>query len=159
MMLRILKDISFYLFKEERDPESLTAFKIDCHHNYCTIENHFGQNVWITRKGAVSAKEGEYGIIPGSMGAKSFIVRGKGNIRSFSSCSHGAGRSMSRKKAKELFSVEDLAQQTQGVECRKDEGVIDEIPAAYKNIEDVMKQQSDLVDVVFELKQIMCIKG
>ena len=159
MMLRILKDISFYLFKEERDPESLTAFKVDCHHNYCTIENHFGQNVWITRKGAVSAKEGEYGIIPGSMGAKSFIVRGKGNIRSFSSCSHGAGRAMSRKKAKELFSVEDLAQQTQGVECRKDEGVIDEIPAAYKNIEDVMKQQSDLVDVVFELKQIMCIKG
>ena len=159
MMLRILKDISFYLFKEERDPESLTTLKIDCHHNYCTIENHFGQNVWITRKGAVSAKEGEYGIIPGSMGAKSFIVKGKGNILSFSSCSHGAGRAMSRKKAKELFSVEDLAQQTQGVECRKDEGVIDEIPAAYKNIEDVMKQQSDLVDVLFELKQIMCIKG
>ncbi len=134
-------------------------FIVDCHHNYTAIENHFGKNVYVTRKGAVSAKEGEWGIIPGSMGTKSYIVQGKGNNDSFCSCSHGAGRRMSRTKAKELFTLEDFAQQTNGVECRKDSDVIDEIPSAYKDIDVVMENQSDLVDPVFELKQILCIKG
>lgn len=143
------------------DPADLlkTLFWVDCHHNYTQIENHFGHNVYVTRKGAVSAKEGEFGIIPGSMGAKSFIVKGKGNADSFSSCSHGAGRRMSRTKAKAQFTVEDLAKQTAGVECRKDADVIDEIPSAYKSIEEVMENQTDLVDVIFELKQLICIKG
>lgn len=132
---------------------------INCHHNYVQKENHYDKNVWITRKGAVSAREGQLGIIPGSMGAKSFIVRGKGNTESFCSCSHGAGRKMSRNKAKELFTIDDHIKATLGVECRKDDGVIDETPMAYKNIDDVMKSQEDLVEVVAELKQILCIKG
>ncbi|PYP87793.1 MAG: RNA-splicing ligase RtcB [Blastocatellia bacterium AA13] len=132
---------------------------VNCHHNYASLEEHFGDRVWITRKGAVSARAGELGIIPGSMGAKSFIVRGKGNADSYSSCSHGAGRTMSRGAAKRQFSLDDLAVQTAGVECRKDAGVIDEIPAAYKNIDDVMTAQSDLVDIVHTLKQVLCVKG
>lgn len=132
---------------------------VNCHHNYANREEHFGEVIWLTRKGAVSAKAGELGIIPGSMGAKSFIVRGKGNPDSFSSCSHGAGRRMSRTKAKENFTLEDVAEQTAGVECRKDAGVIDEIPGAYKNIDAVMAAQSDLVEIVHTLKQILCIKG
>ena len=131
----------------------------NCHHNYARVEEHFGENVWITRKGAVSARRGEMGIIPGSMGAKSFIVRGKGNAESYCSCSHGAGRRMSRTAARKMFSREDLAKQTAGVECRKDEGVIDEIPASYKDIDAVMAAQSDLVEVVATLKQILCVKG
>ena len=131
----------------------------NCHHNYARVEEHFGENVWITRKGAVSARRGELGIIPGSMGAKSFIVRGKGNADAYCSCSHGAGRRMSRSAAKRTFSREDVVKQTAGVECRKDEGVIDEIPAAYKDIEEVMAAQSDLVEVVATLKQILCVKG
>jgi tRNA-splicing ligase RtcB (3'-phosphate/5'-hydroxy nucleic acid ligase) len=132
---------------------------INCHHNYVQKETHFGQEVYVTRKGAVSAKVGELGIIPGSMGAKSFIVRGKGNPESFNSCSHGAGRSMSRTKAKKLFTVEDQIRATEGVECRKDAEVIDEIPMAYKDIDAVMAAQSDLVEVVYTLKQIVCVKG
>jgi tRNA-splicing ligase RtcB len=132
---------------------------INCHHNYATIENHFGQNVWITRKGAVRAREGDLGIIPGSMGAKSFIVKGKGNKQSFCSCSHGAGRKMSRNEAKKFYTIEDLKKQTENVECRKDDGVLDEIPSAYKDIDEVMNNQTDLVEVVAQLKQIMCIKG
>lgn len=132
---------------------------VNCHHNYVAHENHFGANVYVTRKGAIRAREGEYGIIPGSMGAKSFIVRGKGNKDSFCSCSHGAGRKMSRTEAGKRFTAKDLEQQTAGVVCRKDTGVIDEIPGAYKNIDDVMNNQLDLVDVVHTLKQIMCIKG
>ena len=132
---------------------------VNCHHNYIAMENHFGENVWVTRKGAVRAREGDLGIIPGSMGAKSFIVRGKGNPQSFHSCSHGAGRVMSRSAAKRQFSVEDHEKATEGVECRKDEGVIDETPAAYKDIESVMAAQSDLVEVVHTLKQIVCVKG
>ena len=132
---------------------------VNCHHNYASLEEHFGERLWITRKGAVSARAGELGIIPGSMGARSFIVRGKGNVDSYSSCSHGAGRKMSRGAAKRQFSLDDLAQQTDGVECRKDAGVIDEIPAAYKNIDEVMTAQSDLVDVVHTLKQVLCVKG
>nr|WP_315488251.1 RtcB family protein [uncultured Rhodoferax sp.] len=132
---------------------------VNCHHNYVQKETHFGQDVFVTRKGAVSAKAGELGIIPGSMGAKSFIVRGKGNADSFNSCSHGAGRTMSRTKAKKLFTVQDQIDATAGVECRKDADVIDEIPMAYKDIDAVMLAQSDLVEVVYTLKQVVCVKG
>lgn len=132
---------------------------INCHHNYTTRENHFGENVWITRKGAVNASKGTLGIIPGSMGARSFIVRGLGNLESFNSCSHGAGRVMSRTQAKKVVSLEEHIEDTKGVECRKDIDVIDETPKAYKNIEDVMKSQEDLVEIVYELKQILCVKG
>lgn len=159
MMLRILKDISHHMYGEERPASELTTFRVDCHHNYCSMENHFGSNVWVTRKGAVSAKAGEFGIIPGSMGTKSYIVKGLGATESFHSCSHGAGRRMSRTKAHATFTLDDLKYQTEGVECRKDAGVIDEIPAAYKDIDVVMSNQSDLVEVVHELKQILCIKG
>lgn len=132
---------------------------INCHHNYVQKETHFGQEVYLTRKGAVSAKKGQLGIIPGSMGAKSYIVRGKGNPDSFDSCSHGAGRVMSRTQAKKRFTVEDQVHATEGVECRKDKDVIDEIPMAYKNIDKVMEAQSDLVEVVYTLKQVVCVKG
>jgi len=132
---------------------------INCHHNYVEREYHFGKNVWLTRKGAVRAREGELGIIPGSMGARSYIVRGKGNPESFHSCSHGAGRKMSRTQAKKCFTVHDHALATEGVECRKDAGVIDETPAAYKDIDAVMAAQSDLVEVVHTLKQVVCVKG
>lgn len=132
---------------------------INCHHNYVERENHFGENLWITRKGAIRAREGDLGIIPGSMGQRSYIVRGKGNPESYCSCSHGAGRRMSRSQARKTFSVEDLIAQTEGVECRKDAAVLDEIPGAYKNIDEVMAQQQDLVEVVHTLKQVLCVKG
>lgn len=132
---------------------------VNCHHNYVSWERHFGENVMLTRKGAVDAHEGVLGIIPGSMGAKSFIVRGKGNRESFSSCSHGAGRSMSRGEARKRFTLEDHAAATVGVECRKDADVIDETPAAYKSIDAVMTAQDDLVDIVHTLKQVVCVKG
>ena len=132
---------------------------INCHHNYVAREQHFGENLFITRKGAISAREGELGIIPGSMGARSFIVRGLGNAQSFHSCSHGAGRRMSRTEAKRRFSRFDLIAQTEGVECRKDPGVIDEIPGAYKDIDEVMAHQTDLVEIVHTLKQVLCVKG
>lgn len=132
---------------------------VNCHHNYAEMEHHYGQNVWVTRKGAVRAREGDLGIIPGSMGAQSFIVEGLGNPESFDSCSHGAGRKMSRKEAKRRFTVTDLEEQTQGVECRKDSGVVDEIPSAYKDINEVMANQIDLVKVVAKLHQIICVKG
>jgi len=132
---------------------------VNCHHNYVSKERHFGKDVLLTRKGAVSAKEGELGIIPGSMGARSYIVRGKGNRESFCSCSHGAGRRMSRNKAREKYSIEDHIKATEGVECRKDEGVVDETPMAYKDIDAVMAAQSDLVDIVHTLKQVLCVKG
>lgn len=138
---------------------SVTDMAVNCHHNYATKENHFGANIWVTRKGAVRARSGDLGIIPGSMGAKSFIVRGKGNKDSFHSCSHGAGRKMSRTKARSMFTPEDLATQTQGVECKKDVSVIDEIPSAYKDIDEVMKNQVDLVDIVHTLRQVVCVKG
>ena len=132
---------------------------VNCHHNYVQKEEHFGEQVFVTRKGAVSAAKGEYGIIPGSMGARSFIVKGKGNPNSFHSCSHGAGRVMSRTQAKRSFSVDDHVRATAGVECRKDEGVIDETPMAYKDIDAVMRAQGDLVDIVATLKQVVCVKG
>ncbi|CAM3802862.1 RNA-splicing ligase RtcB [Vibrio aerogenes CECT 7868] len=132
---------------------------VNCHHNYISREHHFGKDCYVTRKGAVRAEKGELGIIPGSMGARSFIVRGLGNPESFNSCSHGAGRVMSRTKAKKVFNIQDQIAATEGVECRKDEAVIDEIPHAYKNIDQVMAAQRDLVEVVHTLKQVVCVKG
>jgi tRNA-splicing ligase RtcB len=132
---------------------------VNCHHNYVTMEHHYGADVFVTRKGAIRAREGDLGIIPGSMGARSFIVRGKGNSESFCSCSHGAGRKMSRTAAEKTFTEADLVRQTAGVICRKDKGVIDEIPGAYKDIDTVMANQADLVDVLHTLKQIVCVKG
>jgi len=132
---------------------------VNCHHNYVAREHHFGKNVFITRKGAVRAAEGVMGIIPGSMGAKSFIVRGKGNLESFCSCSHGAGRVMSRTEAKRRFTIADHIADTAGVECRKDADVIDETPKAYKDIDAVMAAQADLVEIVHTLRQIVCVKG
>ena len=140
-------------------PFQMTKEAINCHHNYVSRENHFGKDLLITRKGAIRAGQDELGIIPGSMGARSYIVKGKANPESFCSCSHGAGRKMSRNKAKLLFSQDDLIQQTQGIECRKDAGVIDEIPSAYKDIDQVMANQSDLIEIIHTLKQILCIKG
>ena len=132
---------------------------VSCHHNYVAWENHYGENVLVTRKGAVRAREGDMGIIPGSMGARSYIVRGKGNPESFMSCSHGAGRAMSRTEAKKRFSVDDHVKATAGVECRKDADVIDETPMAYKSIDAVMEAQKDLVEVVHTLRQVVCVKG
>lgn len=154
MMQLILEAITPHL-----PPFKLEGEAINCHHNYVAVEQHFGEKLFITRKGAISARAGQLGIIPGSMGAKSFIVRGKGNPESFCSCSHGAGRRMSRTAAKKTFTREDLAVQTQGVECRKDGGVLDEIPGAYKDIDAVMANQVDLVEVVHTLKQVVCVKG
>ena len=140
-------------------PFTVTTEAINCHHNYVAEETHFGAHVLVTRKGAIRARAGDLGIIPGSMGARSYIVRGKGNVDSFSSCAHGAGRRMSRTQAKKCFDTGDLETQTKGVECRKDKGVIDEIPGAYKDIDAVMENQTDLVDVVHTLKQVVCVKG
>ncbi len=147
-----------------RSTGQLPAFEarveaVNCHHNYISREHHFGKNVFVTRKGAVRAQLGEMGIIPGSMGARSFIVRGKGNADAFHSCSHGAGRAMSRTAAKKKFTLADHEEATRGIECRKDEDVIDETPAAYKPIDDVMKAQADLVDIVHTLRQVVCVKG
>ena len=132
---------------------------VNCHHNYVARERHYGREVWVTRKGAVRAAEGLLGIIPGSMGAKSFIVRGKGNPESFCSCSHGAGRVVSRTEAHRRFTLDDHLRDTAGVECRKDAGVLDETPKAYKDIDAVMAAQADLVEVVHTLRQVVCVKG
>ena len=132
---------------------------VNCHHNYVEREHHYGKDVWVTRKGAIRARAGDLGIIPGSMGAKSYIVRGKGSEESFQSCAHGAGRRMSRTQAQKSFTPQDLVEQTRGVVCRKDRGVIDEIPGAYKSIDEVMENQSDLVEVAHTLKQVICVKG
>jgi tRNA-splicing ligase RtcB len=137
----------------------LGEMAVNCHHNYVEREEHFGENVFVTRKGAVRARQGDLGIIPGSMGARSYIVRGKGEAEAFHSCSHGAGRTMSRGEAKRRFSVEDHVKATEGIECRKDEGVIDETPMAYKPIDKVMEAQADLVETVHELRQVVCVKG
>jgi tRNA-splicing ligase RtcB (3'-phosphate/5'-hydroxy nucleic acid ligase) len=140
-------------------PFELGEIAVNCHHNYVAKEHHFGRDVFVTRKGAVRARLGDLGIIPGSMGARSFIVRGKGEAQAFHSCSHGAGRAMSRGEAKRRFTVADHVKATEGVECRKDEHVIDETPMAYKPIDKVMEAQSDLVEVVHELRQVVCVKG
>jgi tRNA-splicing ligase RtcB len=146
------------LRKTWNDLETLDV-AVNCHHNYVEREEHFGERVWLTRKGAVRARKGELGIIPGSMGARSFIVRGLGNPESFESCSHGAGRAMSRTAAKERFTLEEHIAATAHVECRKDTGVIDETPMAYKDIDAVMAAQADLVEVVHTLRQVVCVKG
>lgn len=160
---RINREIMLYRVKQvlaKHFPAfAVTEEAVNCHHNYVTRESIGGTNLLITRKGAVRARKGDLGIIPGSMGAKSFIVRGLGNEESFCSCSHGAGRVMSRTEAKKLITIEDHIKATEGVECRKDEGVIDESPAAYKDIDAVMAAQKDLVEIVYTLKQVLCIKG
>lgn len=153
---RILHKISSIM---KLDQSCVVKQSINCHHNYAAKENHYGENVLVTRKGAVRAREGELGIIPGSMGTRSYIVRGLGNATSFHSCSHGAGRRMSRTEARRRYTIDDLVSQTAGVNCRKDEGVLDEIPGAYKDIDVVMDNQKDLVEIVAELKQFVCIKG
>ncbi|WP_328707166.1 RtcB family protein [Citreicoccus inhibens] len=143
----------------ELPPFELSESAVNCHHNYISREHHFGKNCFVTRKGAVRARAGDLGIIPGSMGARSYIVRGKGNADAFESCSHGAGRAMSREAAKKRFTLDDHAKATAGVECRKDVDVIDETPGAYKSIDAVMAAQADLVEVVHTLKQVVCVKG
>ncbi len=165
MMKRLIRSFN-RMFGSDLDIESKTKGQstktdvvVNCHHNYVAIEEHFGDKVYVTRKGAINAEEGRYGIIPGSMGAKSFIIKGQGNPQSFNSCSHGAGRKMSRTRAKAKYTIDDLKKQTAGVECRKDKGVVDEIPGAYKDIEEVMRAQNDLVEIVAELKQVICVKG
>ncbi|MFC7911623.1 RtcB family protein [Streptomyces nigra] len=156
IMMALLKDVARKEFKKAKP-----AFEteISCHHNYVAEERYQGMDLLVTRKGAIRAGSGEYGIIPGSMGTSSYIVKGLGNQKAFNSASHGAGRRMSRAAAKRRFTVRDLEEQTRGVECRKDTGVLDEIPGAYKNIDQVMEQQRDLVEVVAKLKQVVCIKG
>ena len=156
---KLMMDAVIAAAKKELPPFSLGGHAVNCHHNYVAREHHFGQDVFVTRKGAVRAQLGDLGIIPGSMGARSFIVRGKGNRDSFMSCSHGAGRVMSRSEAKLRFTVEDHVKATEGIECRKDVHVIDETPMAYKPIDKVMEAQSDLVDIVHELRQVVCVKG
>ena len=156
---RAMMDSVLRVMRDELPPFQLGEVAVNCHHNYCTHEAHFGEDLIVTRKGAVSARKGELGIIPGSMGARSYIVRGLGNPESFESCSHGAGRVMSRTAAQKRFTVDDHKIATEGVECRKDEGVIDETPAAYKDIDAVMAAQRDLVEVAYTLKQVLCVKG
>lgn len=156
---QLMINFALGVMRKHLPPFQLGKHAVNCHHNYVEKEHHYGQNVWVTRKGAVRAREDDLGVIPGSMGAKSFVVRGKGNKESFCSCSHGAGRLMSRTKARELFTVDDHIQATKGIECRKDVDVIDETPKAYKNIDDVMAAQSDLIEVVHTLKQVVCVKG
>ena len=156
MMSRLLEVFNkVFNHRQSFKPETV----VNCHHNYVALEVHYDEKVFVTRKGAINAGKDVYGIIPGSMGAKSFIVKGRGLPESFNSCSHGAGRKMSRAAAKRQFTSADLVNQTAGVECRKDQGVLDEIPSAYKSIETVMKNQEDLVEVVAELKQVVCVKG
>ncbi len=155
-MLQAVLDV---LRKEIPITFGITEEAINCHHNYVEKESHFGQNLWVTRKGAIRAREGDLGIIPGSMGQRSYIVRGKGNKEAYCSCSHGAGRVMSRSAARKKFTVDDLIFQTQGVECRKDDSVLDEIPGSYKDIDVVMENQKSLVSIVHTLKQVLCVKG
>ena len=156
---QLMMDAVVEAAKRELPPFTLGETAVNCHHNYVAKEHHFGHDVFVTRKGAVRARLGDLGIIPGSMGARSYIVRGKGEAQSFCSCSHGAGRAMSRGEAKRRYSVEDHVKATEGIECRKDADVIDETPMAYKPIDKVMEAQADLVDVVHELRQVVCVKG
>ena len=156
---RAMMDAVLRVMREELQPFQMGEVAVNCHHNYCTRERHNGAELIVTRKGAVSAKKGELGIIPGSMGARSYVVRGLGNAESFESCSHGAGRVMSRTTARARFTVADHEAATAGVECRKDKDVIDETPAAYKDIDAVMEAQRDLVEIAYTLKQVLCVKG
>ncbi|MEV7321713.1 RtcB family protein [Streptomyces sp. NPDC093970] len=156
LMMALLKDV---IRKEFKKAKPVFEAEISCHHNYVAEERYEGMDLLVTRKGAIRAGSGEFGIIPGSMGTSSYIVKGLGNEKAFNSASHGAGRRMSRSAAKRRFTTKDLEEQTRGVECRKDSGVLDEIPGAYKNIDQVMEQQRDLVEVVAKLKQFICVKG
>ncbi len=156
---RSMVDLVLAALRRHLPTFTVTSEVVNCHHNYVAIEHHYDADVFVTRKGAIRAREGDMGIIPGSMGAKSYIVRGKGNEESFTSCAHGAGRRMSRTAAEKEFTKEDLERQTEGVICRKDKSVIDEIPGAYKDIDTVMANQSDLVEVMHTLKQVVCVKG
>lgn len=156
---QLMLDATLRAIRQEIGEFELTEEAVNCHHNYVSKEEHYGEDVWVTRKGAVRARLGELGIIPGSMGTRSYIVRGKGNPESFCSCSHGAGRAMSRGEAMRRFTVDDHVRATLGIECRKDEAVIDETPAAYKDIDAVMAAQEDLVEVVHTLRQLVCVKG
>lgn len=158
MMHQVMKALAKVMLGNWQAPIE-RLMEVNCHHNYAEREHHYGSNVIITRKGAVRAREGDLGIIPGSMGTRSYIVKGLGNAESYHSCSHGAGRKMSRGQAKRSFTETDLLVQTAGVECRKDTGVLDEIPGAYKDIDQVMENQKDLVEVVATLKQVLCVKG
>ena len=156
---RAMMDAVLRVMREELRPFQMGEVAVNCHHNYVSREHHFGEDVLVTRKGAVRARKGELGIIPGSMGARSYIVRGLGNPESFESCSHGAGRVMSRTAALKRFTLADHEAATEGVECRKDKDVIDETPAAYKDIDAVMAAQRDLVEIAHTLKQVLCVKG
>jgi len=156
MLELVMKDLS-YTFNNGQPLSRL--LEVNCHHNYVELENHYGTNVYITRKGAIRARSNDLGIIPGSMGTRSYIVQGKGEMESYCSSSHGAGRRMSRTKARNTFKEEDILSQTEGVECKKDNSILDELPGAYKSIESVMANQEDLVTVLYELKQLLCIKG
>lgn len=155
MMQEILRRLHHHIEKPFTSDEEV----VDCHHNYISQEHHFGTNYYVTRKGAIRARTDDLGIIPGSMGQRSYIVRGLGNAESYTSCSHGAGRKMGRNAARKQFTVSDLAAQTAGVECRKDEAVLDEIPACYKDLDVVMANQKDLVEIVHTLKAVLCVKG
>ncbi len=156
---RTMLDLVLTALARHLPPFSVTTEAVNCHHNYVARERHFGADVWVTRKGAIRAGAGELGIVPGSMGARSYIVRGRGNPESFCSSAHGAGRRMSRTAAAKRFNEQDLARQTEGVICRKDKGVVDEIPGAYKDIDAVMANQRDLTEVLHTLKQVVCVKG
>ena len=156
---RSMLELVLAALKRHLPPFEVTSEAVNCHHNYVAMENHYGENVWVTRKGAIRAREGDLGIVPGSMGARSFIVRGRGNPESFCSSAHGAGRRMSRTAAEKQFTVDDMVAQTHGVICRKDKDVIDEIPGAYKDIDQVMTNQSDLTEILHTLKQVVCVKG
>ena len=152
-------DLVLAALKRHLPPFEVATQAVNCHHNYVAREHHFGADVWLTRKGAIRARQGDMGIVPGSMGTRSYIVCGLGNPESFCSSAHGAGRRMSRTAAEKQFTEDDLIQQTQGVVCRKDHGVIDEIPGAYKDIDVVMANQSDLTEILHTLKQVVCVKG
>lgn len=156
---RSMLDLVLASLRRHLPPFEVTTEAVNCHHNYVAKEHHYGADVWVTRKGAIRARVGDLGIVPGSMGARSYIVTGKGNPESFCSSAHGAGRRMSRTAAEKFFTEEDLAEQTIGVICRKDKGVLDEIPGAYKDIDLVMANQSDLTEILHSLKQVVCVKG
>ena len=154
-----MMDLVLAALRRHLPPFEVTTEAVNCHHNYVERESHYGEKVWVTRKGAIRAREGDLGIIPGSMGTRSYIVRGKGSAEALQSCAHGAGRRMSRTQAEKHYTVADLERQTQGIVCRKDKGVLDEIPGAYKDIDEVMENQRDLVEVLHTLKQVLCVKG
>lgn len=159
MMDRVLKDFSFFMYGEGGHEAEIETERINCHHNFTQKEHHFGKDVWLTRKGAIQMQEGQFGVIPGSMGTRSYIVSGKGNPLSFNSAPHGAGRRFSRTKAREQFTMNDMDEAMKGIEYRRSEAFIDEIPAAYKNIDEVMENSKDLVSVTHVLRQILNVKG